>query len=207
LQVLQPNNLGSVSEPVFFWDNLILTPSNHPSPLFRRLIDAIFTYFNDSSASQGLDPTKYASVFTALMYTVDENKPRYFFVFASNGRFPSPEGFVNDAKDMLYRSFGISYITRNGQPVLTREGFHQVMLRDTLGDPDVQCRRFNIFLEVHGQRVLDPATGLPFPTLVIPRSTFPHRNDPAVLQRAKHSNEEFNRLLGTYLKDILRRHA
>ena len=57
--------------------------------------------------------------------------------------------------------------------MLTRDGFHTTMLWDTLGDPDIQCRRFNAFLAAHGTRLLDPLTGQPFPLLVIPRAAFP----------------------------------
>jgi hypothetical protein len=59
------------------------------------------------------------------------------------------------------------YTVEAGRPVLTREGFHTILLRDTILDPVVQCRRFNAFLATHGARVIDPETGRPFPTLVV----------------------------------------
>jgi hypothetical protein len=102
------------------------------------------------------------------MYPEDENKAHHIFFLAKKYYFPSAEGFVNRAMELFYRIFSIPYTTQNGQPELTREGFHAVMLRDTRGDPDAQSRRFNTFLDVHGERVLDPATGLPFPTMIIP---------------------------------------
>lgn len=198
----QPNYSHSVSSEPFAWANLILTPSNQPSPLFTRLLDAIFSCFLDGPHQNGLDPIRYASAFTALMYTDNENKPRYFFIFATQNHFPSPEGFVYDVMPIYYRCFNIRYTIENGLPVLTREGFHAVMLRDTLGDPDTQCRRLNAFLATHGARVLDPATGRPFPTLVIPRSAFPLSSDPGTWQSAKQMNEAFNKELSVYLKDM-----
>jgi hypothetical protein len=191
------DNLSSVSEPVFLWDNLILTPSNQPSPLFRRLIDAIFTYFLSNSTSKGLSPAQYEHAFATLMYPEDENKAHYIFSLADEYYFPSAEGFVNKAMGLFYQSFRIPNTTQNGRPVLTREGFHAVMLRDTLVDPDAQSLRFNTFLGIHGERVLESATGLPFPTLVIPRSAFPPHSDEVVRQTTKTCNETFNSLLKT----------
>lgn len=191
--------------PAFAWDTLI-APSNQPTPLFTRLLDAIFTYFTITPPTNpsGFDPIKYASVFTALMYSDNNNKVRRYFIFASQNRFPSPENFVYDIMPIYYRTNHIQYIMQGILPVLTREGFHTTMLRDTLGDPEVQCRRLNTFLAAHGTRVLDPLTGQPFPSLAIPRAAFPADMDRGTWERQEQMNRAFNEELGKYLAELSR---
>jgi hypothetical protein len=192
------------AQPTLQWETLIT--STQPSPQFGRLVDAIFNYFTAEHPSnpQGFDPIKYAAVFTALMYTDSQNKPRDFFIFATQNHFPSPESFVYDALPIYYRNFSIQYVMQGNLPILTREGFHTIMLRDALGDPDVQCRRLNAFVQTHGARLVDPATGQPFPGIPIPRNAFPATSDPATWARQRQMNEAFNRELGDYLSEMRR---
>lgn len=191
--------------PAFTWDTLI-APSNQPTPLFTRLLDAIFTYFTSTPPTDpsGFDPIKYASAFTTLMYSDADNKVRRYFIFASQNGFPSPENFVYDVMPIYYRTNRIQYTMQGTLPVLTREGFHTTMLRDTLGDPDVQCRRFNMFLAAHGTRLLDPLTGQPFPSLAIPRAAFPAGMDQVTWERQEQMNRAFNEELGEYLAELRR---
>jgi hypothetical protein len=191
--------------PVPAWDSLI-APSNEATPFFTRLLDAIFTYFTNSPPANpaGFDPIKYASAFTALMYADGDNKVRRYFIFASQNGFPSPENFVYDIMPIYYRTNHIQYTMQGILPVLTREGFHTTMVRDTLGDPDVQWRRLNAFLAAHGTRLMDPLTGLPFPSLVIPRAALPAGMDQGTWERQEQMNRAFNKELAEYLAELKR---
>jgi len=87
------------------WDTLIL-PGNQPSPLFTRLLNGIFNYFISTAPTHpiGFDPIKFATVFTALQYSDNNNKVRTLFIFATQNQFPSPEQFVYDVLPMFYRA-------------------------------------------------------------------------------------------------------
>lgn len=191
-------------QTVTCWEPLFT--STQPNPIFRRLIDAIFNHFTAEHPCNphGLDPIKYVAAFTALMYTDSENKPRDFFIFATNNKFPSPEKFVYEALPIYYRNFHIQYVMNEQLPVLNREGFHTIMLRDTLGDPDTQFRRLNAFLGVHGARLVDPLTGQQFPSLAIPRWVFPANSDTGIWDMQRQMNVAFNRELGNYLNEMKR---
>jgi hypothetical protein len=192
--------------PAFTWDTLV-TQSNQPTQLLTRLFDAIFTYFTSTPPvdPSGFDPFKYASAFSALMYSDTDNKVRYYFIFASQNGLPSPENFVYDVMAIYYRTYHIQYTMQGILPVLTREGFHTTMLRDILGDPDVLCRRINAFLAVHGPRLLDPLTARPFPSLVIPRASFPTGMDRRTWERQEQMNQAFNKELSEYLAELRER--
>ncbi|KAL2823765.1 hypothetical protein BDW59DRAFT_162932 [Aspergillus cavernicola] len=194
-------------QPVFTWGPLI-TSSNQPTQLFTRLLDAIFTYFTNTPPVDptGFHPSKYAAVFTALMYSDNDNLPRRYFIFASENHIPSPEQFAYQAMAIFYRTHHIQH-TMNGAtttPILTREGFHSMMLRDTLGDPYVQHRRFNTFLAAHGGNLVDPMTGQRFLSLVIPRASFPEAMDSETWRREEQMTRAFNEELGVYLEELNR---
>ncbi|KAF7594181.1 hypothetical protein BBP40_010030 [Aspergillus hancockii] len=199
----QQDFLPSTMPPGFSWGSLI-TQSNQPTQLFTRLLDAIFNYLTSTPPvnPSGFDPIKYSSVFAALMYSDNNNPVRRYFTLASQNHFPSPENFVNDAMTIYYRTNYIHYTKKGTIPVLSREGFHTTMLRDTLGDPDVQWRRFNAFLATHGIYLLDPMTGQAFPILVIPRTSFPAGRDQRTWERQAQMNQDFNEELSDYLADL-----
>ncbi|KAK3821591.1 MAG: hypothetical protein J3Q66DRAFT_367281 [Benniella sp.] len=193
------------SNQSFTWDTLIL-PGNQPSPLFTRLLNGIFNHFISTAPAHpiGFDPIKFAAAFTALKYSDNNNQVRSLFIFATENHFPSPEKFVYDVLPMFYRAFEISYTICNGLPVLMREGFHVLLLRDTLGEPEVTWKRLNAFLAAHGNQVLDPLTGAPFPTTEIPRSALPAVADQGTWERVKTGNVDFNRELSGYLSEMMR---
>jgi hypothetical protein len=96
-------------QPPFAWDNLIPRPEQ-PSPLSNRLINALFNYFivaDPAVTSHGFDPNKYALAFTDLMYSDNDNRVRYFFIFATQNRLPASEAFVYDMLPVYYRCFNI----------------------------------------------------------------------------------------------------
>ena len=112
---------------------------------------------------------------------------------------------MHDVMPLYYQAFGMAHAQNaSGATVLVRNGFHAAMLRDTLGDPDVQCRRFNAFLAANGAALVDPATGGAFPVLVIPRSAFPATTNSQTWQASKQMTEAFNLLLSDYLKELRR---
>ncbi|KAJ5089015.1 hypothetical protein N7532_007699 [Penicillium argentinense] len=185
------------------WDALITT-SNQPTPLFTRLLDAIFTYFTNTPPVDptGFDPVKYAAVFTALFYSDNNNLSRRYFIFASENHMPAPEQFSYQALAIFYRTHHIQHIMNGATPVLTREGFHLIMLRDTLGDPETQYRRFNAFLAAHRGDLVDPMTGQRFPQVPIPRELFPRDMDSETWEREVQMTRAFNEDLGIYLEEL-----
>ncbi|KAL4755842.1 uncharacterized protein BDW70DRAFT_154642 [Aspergillus foveolatus] len=159
------------------WGPLI-TASKQPTPLFTRLLDAIFTYFTNVPPANptGFDPVKYASVFTAMFYSDNNNHSRRYYMFASENHMPAPEQFA--------------------------DGFHLVMLRDTLGDPEIQYQRFNAFLAAHGGNLVDPMTGRRFPSVPIPRDSVPREMDSETWSREAQMTRDFNEEFGVYLEEL-----
>ncbi|RAH71900.1 uncharacterized protein BO66DRAFT_447585 [Aspergillus aculeatinus CBS 121060] len=187
------------------WGPLI-TDSKQPNPLFTRLLDAIFIYFTHTPPvdSRGFDPVKYASVFTALFYSDNSNLSRRYYMFASENHMPAPEQFAYQAMTIFYRTHDIQHVMNGQTPVMTRDGFHLVMLRDTLGDPEIQCQRFNAFLAAHGGDLVDPMTGRRFPSVPIPRDSVPRERDSETWSREAEMNRDFNEELGIYLEELNR---
>jgi hypothetical protein len=187
------------------WGPLI-TPSNQPTPLFTRLLDAIFTYFTNIPPVDptGFDPVKYASVFTALFYSDNNNLSRRYYMFATQNHMPAPEQFAYQALAIFYRTHHIQHTMNGATPILTREGFHLMMLRDTLGDPGIQHQRFNAFLAVHGRDLVDPMTGGHFPPVPIPRDSLPRERDSQTWSSEAEMTRDFNAELGVYLEDLNR---
>ncbi|KAL3440235.1 hypothetical protein BJX65DRAFT_316770 [Aspergillus insuetus] len=187
------------------WGSLI-TASNEPTPLFTRLLDAIFTYFTNTPPVEprGFDPAKFASVFTALLYSDNNNLARRYYIFATENRMPAPEQFAYQAMAIFYRTHHIQHIMNGATPVLTREGFHLMILRDTLGDPETQHRRFNAFMSAHGRELVDPMTGQRFPSVAIPRDSFPRDMDSETWSREAEMTRAFNEELGVYLEELKR---
>ncbi|KAL3483857.1 hypothetical protein BJX62DRAFT_249076 [Aspergillus germanicus] len=185
------------------WGPLI-TPSNQPTPLFTRLLDAIFTYFTNVPPVDrtGFDPVKYASVFTALFYSDNNNLSRRYYMFAAENHMPAPEQFAYQAMAIFYRTHHIQHIMNGATPVLTREGFHLIMLRDTLVDPEIQHQRFNAFLAAHGRDLVDPMTFRQFPSVPIPREALPREMDPETWSREVEMTRAFNDELGIYLEEL-----
>ncbi|KAG2024248.1 hypothetical protein GB937_003897 [Aspergillus fischeri] len=187
------------------WGPLI-TASKQPTPLFTRLLDAIFTYFTKVPPADptGFDPVKYAFVFTALFYSDNNNLSRRYYMFASENHMPAPDQFAYQAMAIFYRTHHIQHIMNAATPVLTREGFHLVMLRDTLGDPEIQYQRFNAFLAAHGGDLVDPMTGQRFPSVPIPRDSVPREMDSETWSREAQMTRDFNEEWGVYLEELNR---
>ncbi|OJJ96293.1 hypothetical protein ASPACDRAFT_125852 [Aspergillus aculeatus ATCC 16872] len=187
------------------WGPLI-TDSKQPTPLFTRLLDAIFIYFTNTPPvdSRGFDPVKYASVFTALFYSDNNNLSRRYYMFASENHMPAPEQFAYQAMTIFYRTHDIQHVMNGHAPVMTRDGFHLIMLRDTLGDPEIQYQRFNAFLAAHRGDLVDPMTGRRFPSVPIPRNSVPRERDSETWSREAEMTRDFNEELGIYLEELNR---
>ncbi|KAM5386907.1 hypothetical protein ACJZ2D_000200 [Fusarium nematophilum] len=168
---------GSVS---FSWGRLI-NPDKSPSPLFTRLIDAIFNFGDASIAPQQtgvLEPEKAAKLYEWMAYADSNNYAKSFLNFAVQNNFPSPQARQSEAMAIVWRVFELEYTTTStGTPALTREGFRAAMLMDSLVDPVIQLKRFNFVLGNNHGTLIDPATGAPFPTSTIPADALPAAGD------------------------------
>ncbi|KAJ0414512.1 hypothetical protein BJY00DRAFT_305567 [Aspergillus carlsbadensis] len=184
----------------------LFTASKQPTTLFTRLLDAIFTYFTNTAPTEprGLDPIKFASALTALFYADNSNLSRRYYIFATENHMPAPEQFAYQALAIYYRTHHIQHIMNGATPVLTREGFQLMVLRDTLGDPETQHRRFNAFLAAHGRDLVDPMTGQRFPAVGIPREAFPREMDSGTWAREEQMTKAFNEELAVYLEELKR---
>ncbi|KAI9932587.1 hypothetical protein ASPWEDRAFT_33473 [Aspergillus wentii DTO 134E9] len=189
----------------FTWGNLVTT-DKRPSPLFARLLDAIFNFADRNhwpQNTEGLEPSKYAFLHEEMGYPLQGNPSKLYLQLATENHFPTPEATRNEALTILYRTFGFRFSIGQGEiPVLSRQGFHSAMLLDTLVDPTGQLSRFNHILSRRHAGILDPETNMPFPLASIPRASFPMGADQQKLLDQRNANSRFNAEFREYMAQL-----
>jgi len=191
----------------FSWGNLI-NADKSPSPLFVRLLDAIFNFGDRTFQPQhtsGLEPAKSALLYDAMGYPLPGNPAKAYLQHAIENRFPMPEASRNETLTIYYSVFSLSFSTPHGaMPVLSREGFRAAILTDSLVNPGSQLGRLNHILARHHAQILDPATNAPFPLSQIPRDAFPSIGDAETQQWQRSKNVELNSQLSGYMGDLMK---
>ncbi|KAK5992596.1 hypothetical protein PT974_06010 [Cladobotryum mycophilum] len=156
------------------WGLLILPDKVTPSPLFARLIDAIFTLALGADTSNNADiltPTRLAAVYDELGYPQQDNLPFLLHRQAQNLGGGDPHKTVNEGMEMAWRLFELEYTTiinTSGLtvPGLTREGFRAMMVRDGLIYPPGQASAHSALLARHRGTLLT-TQGAAFPAVPI----------------------------------------
>jgi hypothetical protein len=186
----------------------MITEYRAPSDLFRRLIETLFDLIDknfEPKETRRLEPEKCRVVMTMLDYTGEDNPFWYFRDLGErNGLGISwSDGEIT----FIYRQYSWEYevATRSfeqqvgsipqelhpfftpvsrGMPLLTRNGFRDMLVADALADPTQFYDRFNklIHRAWEIQRLIDPATGKEFPREEIPLIAWPMGPDPDALR-------------------------
>ncbi|KAM6524463.1 hypothetical protein FALCPG4_010075 [Fusarium falciforme] len=155
------------------WGLLILPDKTTPSPLFARLLDAIFTLAlaaDTSNAADILTPTRLAAVYDELGYFQEDNLPFLLLRHAQQLGESNPHARVNEGMQMAWRVFELEYTTTTTTtgatvPGLTRQGFRAMMVRDGLIYPPGQAKAHSALLARHRSRL--STQGAAFPAVPI----------------------------------------
>jgi hypothetical protein len=132
------------------WPLLVNPDKITPTPVFARLLDAIFDLAQSADTNTAsrdlLTPARLAAVYDELGYPPEDNLPLLLFRDAQNS---GDNTRVGEGIQMAWRVFGLEYTTVGNVPGLTREGFKDLMVRDAIIFPPGQARAYNSLLVKH----------------------------------------------------------
>jgi len=169
----------------------VITPQKTFSPSLHRLISAIFDYYDRTVVpyqTYWLEPLKFSSV----LRDAGKNDTEYPILTIALKPQPSIDElrmidvtfysfYQNTGLDfrMVSRPELVQYGSTNSMPVLSRDGFEEFWLLETLLNPATSFLSMQSMLS-RLPRLVDPETQQPFLSQRIPRDCFPAVPDPQI---------------------------
>ncbi|KAH6687742.1 hypothetical protein F5X68DRAFT_231291 [Plectosphaerella plurivora] len=161
------------------WGLLILPDKITPSPLFARLLDALYDLAlaaDTRITTDILTPTCLAAIYEELGYPEADNLPLLLLRRGQQAGDAQPHDRVNAGMRMAWRIFNLEHTTvttaPGSIPGLTRAGFRALMVRDALICPPGQATAHSALLARRVAELSSRSGGVPFPPCPITADSF-----------------------------------